>query len=153
MVSWVVVIGFLLAFMRVWNITTKLFGTARSVCVLAFAGFVMVVSRFFGIVGLYYIVPALLLLCLLLKFLPKPDDIYAEEEVKNSKKIKQPLIELLGEIGTTTTPIDPHGTVKFKSGKYPVVTLGNPISAKKSVKCIQLANEELYVEEIPEPTE
>lgn len=146
MVSWVVVVGFLLAFMRVWTITTKFFGTARSVCVLAFAGFVMVVSRFFGVVGLYYIVPAFCILCLLLKFLPKPDDAYANEEIYRSKKTKQPVVELLGEIGITTTEVAPHGTVKFNSGNYAVATLGDAIPAKTKVKCTQIIDDEIYVE-------
>ncbi|MFI3175557.1 MAG: NfeD family protein [Bacillota bacterium] len=150
MVSWVVVVGFLLAFMRLWSITVKIFGTARSVCVLAFAGFLMFVSRFFGVAGLYYIVPAFLLLCVLLRYLPKPADPYAEDTVTNHKKTNEAFIELLGEIGTTTTPLAPNGTVKFKSGKYGVVTLGDPIPVRKTVKCTQITNGEIYVVEMQE---
>ncbi len=150
MISWIAVVGFLLAFMRIWNITVKIFGIARSVCVLAFAGFVMVVSRFFGVVGLYYIVPALAVLCLLLRYLPKSQEKEYEPEVKNSKKSKTDLVELLGEVGVATTTLSPTGTVKFKSGKYSVVAISEHIPERKSVKCTQITNDEIYVEEFYE---
>jgi membrane-bound serine protease (ClpP class) len=83
--------------------------------------------------------------------LAPPEQLEADagEDQESADEPEAPYQELLGQRGTTTTPLRPSGHMKFEGRMYDVVAQGDFIEAGQPVEVIEIHHNRIVVRAAP----